>query len=278
MTGIDYIEKFVNFLNGEKKSQNTTREYRSIVKQFLEFIKKDPLDIDQDDIEKFREYMAVEKKYSKQTIYISMKALQSFFKFLKKEEFYRLQAPKRSKKLPVYLNEKEMSEILKAARNNMRDYTLILTLAYTGLRVGELSSLRIEDVDFFENFIHVRSGKGDKDRLVAVAGDVIGTIKEYLQSEKRNDGYLFISQKGTRITTTHIERLVRYYARKAGIKKRVTPHTIRHTFATTLLRNGADIRFIQQILGHSSIATTQIYTHVDEDALKEVYEKTKPHY
>jgi len=278
MTGIDYIEKFVNFLNGEKKSQNTTREYRSIVKQFLEFIKKDPLDIDQDDIEKFREYMAVEKKYSKQTIYISMKALQSFFKFLKKEEFYRLQAPKRSRKLPVYLNEKEMSEILKAARNNMRDYTLILTLAYTGLRVGELSSLRIEDVDFFENFIHVRSGKGDKDRLVAVAGDVIGTIKEYLQSEKRNDGYLFISQKGTRITTTHIERLVRYYARKAGIKKRVTPHTIRHTFATTLLRNGADIRFIQQILGHSSIATTQIYTHVDEDALKEVYEKTKPHY
>lgn len=278
MTGIDYIEKFVNFLNGEKKSQNTIREYRSIVKRFLEFIKKDPLDIDQDDIEKFREYMAVEKKYSKQTIYISMKALQSFFKFLKKEEFYRLQAPKRSRKLPVYLNEKEMSEILKAARNNMRDYTLILTLAYTGLRVGELSSLRIEDVDFFENFIHVRSGKGDKDRLVAVAGDVIGTIKEYLQSEKRNDGYLFISQKGTRITTTHIERLVRYYARKAGIKKRVTPHTIRHTFATTLLRNGADIRFIQQILGHSSIATTQIYTHVDEDALKEVYEKTKPHY
>lgn len=278
MTEIDYIKKFVNFLNGEKKSQNTIKEYRSIVKQFLEFIKKEPLDIDQDDIEKFREYMAVEKKYSKQTIYISMKALQSFFKFLKKEEFYRLPAPKRSRKLPVYLNEKEMSEILKVAKNNMRDYTLILTLAYTGLRVGELSSLKIEDIDFFENFIHVRSGKGDKDRLVAVDENVIRAIKEYLQSEKRNDGYLFISQKGTRITTTHIERLVKYYAIKAGIKKKVTPHTIRHTFATTLLRNGADIRFIQQILGHSSIATTQIYTHVDEDALKEVYEKTKPHY
>lgn len=278
MTEIDYIKKFVNFLNGEKKSQNTIKEYRSIVKQFLEFIKKEPLDIDQDDIEKFREYMAVEKKYSKQTIYISMKALQSFFKFLKKEEFYRLPAPKRSRKLPVYLNEKEMSEILKVAKNNMRDYTLILTLAYTGLRVGELSSLKIEDIDFFENFIHVRSGKGDKDRLIAMDENVIRAIKEYLQSEKRNDGYLFISQKGTRITTTHIERLVKYYAIKAGIKKKVTPHTIRHTFATTLLRNGADIRFIQQILGHSSIATTQIYTHVDEDALKEVYEKTKPHY
>jgi len=278
MTNKNYVEKFVNFLNGEKKSQNTIKEYRSIVSQFLSYVNKDPYEIDMGDVEKYREFLAVDKKSSKQTIYIYMKALQSFFKFLKKDELYKLQAPKRSRKLPVYLNEKEMSELLNAAKESLRDYTLILTLAYTGLRVSELSTLKIEDVDFFENFFHIRSGKGDKDRLVAVDENVIKFIKEYISNEKRVDGYLFISRKGTRITTTHIERLIRYYAKKAGIRKKVTPHTIRHTFATTLLRNGADIRFIQQILGHSSISTTQIYTHVDEDALKQVYERTKPHY
>ncbi len=278
MTAPNYLDKFVNYLNGEKKSQNTIREYKSQINQFLNFINKDPKEVVVEDIERYKEYIAVEKKYSKQSIYISMKALQSFFKFLKLKDFYKLQAPKRSRKLPTYLNEKEMSEILKTAKENIRDYTILLTLAYTGLRVSELSSLKIEDIDFYENFVHVKSGKGDKDRLVAVDKNVVISIKDYLSKEKRTDGYLFISQKGSRITPTHVERLVKFYARKAGIKKKVTPHTIRHTFATTLLRNGADIRFIQQILGHSSIATTQIYTHVDEDALKEVYEKTKPHY
>ncbi|MCI4435043.1 MAG: tyrosine-type recombinase/integrase [Thermoplasmata archaeon] len=132
--------------------------------------------------------------------------------------------------------------------------------------------------DFFENFIHIKSGKGEKDRLAAIDENVIKFIKEYLSKEKRIRWYLFISKKNTRITTIHTERLIKYYAKKVGIKKRITPHTIRHTFTTTLLRNRADIRFIQQILGQSSIATTQTYTHIDEDVLKQVYKRTKPHY
>lgn len=278
MTDEIIVEKFINYLNGEKKSQNTIKEYSSLVKMFLNYINKDPKEIGLEDIEHFKEYLSIEKNYSKQSIYISLKALQSFFKFLKKSEYTKLQAPKRSRKLPVYLNELEMSSILEAAKDNLRDYAIILTLAYTGLRVGELSSLKIEDIDFYDNVIHVKSGKGDKDRLVVIDGSVIQILKKYLLEEKRTNGYLFISQKGSKITTTHIERIVKYYAKKAGIMKKVTPHTIRHTFATTLLKNGADIRFIQQILGHSSVATTQIYTHVDEDALKQVYEKTKPKY
>ncbi|MDP8012161.1 MAG: site-specific tyrosine recombinase/integron integrase [Thermoplasmata archaeon] len=278
MTELNYVEKFANYLNGEKKSINTVKEYTNLIKQFLEFLKKDPREVTMEDIDKYKEYLAIEKNYSKQSIYITMKALQSFFKYLKIKDLYKLQAPKRSRKLPSYLNEKEMANILNAAKENERNYIILLTLAYSGLRVSELSSLKIEDIDFYDNFIHVRSGKGDKDRLVAIDENVLKIIKNYLNKEKRSEGYLFISQKGTKITSTHIERIVKYYAQKAGIKKKVTPHTIRHTFATILLKNGADIRFIQQILGHSTIATTQIYTHVDEDALKEVYEKTKPHY
>jgi integrase/recombinase XerD len=171
-----------------------------------------------------------------------------------------------------------MRSLLESSKSNIRDYAIIMVLAYSGIRVSELCSLRIEDVDFSENVIHVKSGKGDKDRMVVVDSRVMEVLKEYLRNEKRNEGYVFMSRKRTRITPTHVERIVRYYAGKAGINKKVTPHVIRHTFATALLRNGADIRFIQQILGHSSVATTQIYTHVNDEVLKEVYERTKPHY
>ncbi|MGC8709057.1 MAG: site-specific tyrosine recombinase/integron integrase [Thermoplasmata archaeon] len=274
----EIIERFERYLMGEKRSYNTIKEYRSIVKNFLNFINKDPEDITQDDIDKYREYMAIEKKYSKQTIYLSMKALQVFFRYARRDDLTRLKAPKRSRKLPNYLNENEMRSLLESSKSNIRDYAIIMVLAYSGIRVSELCSLRIEDVDFSENVIHVKSGKGDKDRMVVVDSRVMEVLKEYLRNEKRNEGYVFMSRKRTRITPTHVERIVRYYAGKAGINKKVTPHVIRHTFATALLRNGADIRFIQQILGHSSVATTQIYTHVNDEVLKEVYERTKPHY
>ncbi len=278
MTLEDIIEKFDRYLMAEKRSYNTIKEYRSIVKNFLNFVNKEMKEIAYEDVERYREYMAIEKKYSKQTIYLSMKALQVFFRFLGRDDLSKLKAPKRSRKLPSYLNENEMRMILDISRENIRDYAMLMVLAYSGLRVSELCSLRIEDIDFLENVIHVKSGKGDKDRMVVVDSRVMEILKEYLKSEKRHEGNVFVSRKGNRISTTHVERIVKYYAKKAGINKKVTPHVIRHTFATTLLRNGADIRFIQQILGHSSVATTQIYTHVDDGALKEVYERAKPHY
>ncbi|MEM3850616.1 MAG: tyrosine-type recombinase/integrase [Thermoplasmata archaeon] len=278
MTELEIIEKFNRHLMSEKRSYNTIKEYKSIVKNFLNFINKDIKDITLEDVEKYKEYMAIEKKYSKQTIYLSMKALQVFFKFLKREDLTKLKAPKRSKKLPNYLNDREMREILESSKENVRDYVMLMVLAYTGIRVSELCSLKVEDIDFIENVIHIQSGKGDKDRIVIVDSKVMNLLKDYLKNEKIFEGNVFRSKKGEKISTTHVERLVRYYAKKAGINKKVTPHVIRHTFATTLLRNGADIRFIQQILGHSSVATTQIYTHVDDDALKEVYKRAKPNY
>ena len=275
----DVITKFRNYLMGEKKSMNTVKTYVSIVKNFLDFVNNENIEeINMEDIERYKEYLSVNKNMSKQTIYITMKALQSFFKFLKREDLIKLNTPKRSRKLPTYLNEMEMSLILEKSRENLRDHVILMTLAFTGLRVSELVSLNVEDIDFYENIIHVKSGKGDKDRIVVLDSGVLNLIKEYLKGEKRLTGPVFISKKKVRITTTQIERIVKKYVRMAGINKKVTPHTFRHTFATTLLRNGADIRFIQQLLGHSSIATTQIYTHVDENALKDVYMKAKPKY
>jgi integrase/recombinase XerD len=129
--------------------------------------------------------------------------------------------------------------------------------------------------------IYVRSGKGDKDRIVVLEESTASALRNYLSERyKRNTktNRVFISQKNTPISPLSVERIVKKYARKAGIVKKVTPHVLRHTLATTLLNNGADIRFIQTILGHASLNTTQIYTHVDNENLKKIYEKTKPSY
>ncbi len=272
------IKKFENYLLAQKKSRNTVREYKSLVKNFLEFEKKDPIHISIEDVEKYREYLVIEKHASKQTIYLAMKALQSFFKFLNRSDLSKIPAPKRSKKLPVYLNSLEMNRLIDASSKNKRDHAIIVLLAYSGMRVSELCSLDIEDIDFIEGIVRIRSGKGDKDRIVVIDKKAIETLKDYLHDEKRFSGPLFLSQKNSRITSVQVERLIRKYSKLAGISKHVTPHVIRHTFATTLLKNGADIRFIQQLLGHSSISTTEIYTHVDESTLREIYEKTKPNY
>jgi len=272
------IKKFENYLLAQKKSRNTVKEYKSLVKNFIEFEKKDPIHISIEDVEKYREYLVIEKRASKQTIYLTMKALQAFFKFLNRSDLSKIPAPKRSKKLPVYLNSLEMNRLIDASSKNKRDHAIIVLLAYSGMRVSELCSLDIEDIDFIEGIVRIRSGKGDKDRIVVIDRRAIETLKDYLNDEKRYSGPLFLSQKNSRITSVQVERLIRKYSKLAGINKHVTPHVIRHTFATTLLKNGADIRFIQQLLGHSSISTTEIYTHVDENTLREIYEKTKPNY
>ncbi len=275
---LDIVKRFENYLLAQKKSKNTVREYKSLVKNFLEYENKDPKNISMEDIENYREYLVIKKQSSKQTVYLTMKALQAFFKFINRTDLLKIPTPKRSKKLPVYLNSQEMNRLIEATSEKKRDHAIIMLLAYSGMRVSELCSLDVEDVDFIESIVRIRSGKGDKDRIVVVDGKALESLKEYLHNEKRSNGPLFISQKGTRITSVQVERLIKKYSQLAGIKKRVTPHVIRHTFATILLKNGADIRFIQQLLGHSSISTTEIYTHVDENTLRNIYEKTKPNY
>lgn len=275
------LKRFVEHMLGEKESPNTIKTYVLALRDLLKWTKKSAGDITSEDLEQYRIHLAVEKKYAKATIYLHIKAIQAFFKFLKLDAAKDIKPPKRTSSLPKYLTEDEAHKLLDAAGPDPRDYSILVLLGYSGLRVSELCHLDIEDLDLANKAVRVRSGKGDKDRIVIIEEKTVDALKRYLQvriSPKKHSQRVFISEDHTPICQRTVERIVKKYALNAGIEKHVTPHVLRHTLATTLLRRGADIRFIQKILGHSSISTTQVYTHVDEDMLRKAYEKSKPDY
>jgi len=272
------VDDFAEYLRGEKRSENTVMEYTLMVRDMLKHIGKRAEDITLGDLNRYKMYLSTKKKYSKNSLYLAVKAIGAYFKFKGLETARGLSAPRRPKQMPKYLSEDEVKRLLEAAREDPRDYAIISLLVYSGLRVSELCNLRLEDVDFEERVIYVRSGKGDKDRIVVVSQPVIDAIENYLYTREDDMEYLFSSRKSERISRVQVFRIVKKYAEMAGIKKDVTPHVLRHTLATTLLRRGVDIRFIQQFLGHSSVATTQIYTHVDDALLKSVYDKALQEY
>ena len=273
------IEKFRMYLEGEKKSENTISEYVHFVKQMLEFTGKRCEEITQGDLRKYKIYISTKKKYSKNSIYLAIKAITSYFKYKGREEIVKeIKPPKRPKQMPKYLTEEEVRRLLDAAKENHRDYAILSLLAYSGLRVSELCNLRVEDVDLSERVVYVHSGKGDKDRIVVISEKAAEAIEAYLMDREDELEFLFSSQKSEKITRVQVFRLVKKYAKMAGIKKNVTPHVLRHTLATTMLRRGVDIRYIQQFLGHSSVATTQIYTHVDDESMKRVYDEVMQEY
>lgn len=274
------VEEFSEHLTGDKRSKYTVKQYSHFLFHFLKFVDKNLEKITAEDIERFKQYLAIEKQYAKNSIYIAIKSIQAFLKF-KGIEIAGISAPKRSQQLPKYLNEEEAHDLIESAKGNLRDYAILRTLAYTGLRVGELCNLEIEDIDFSEGVIHVRSGKGDKDRIVVLEEGTATALKNYLALRYKmgvKTQKVFISRKNLPISPLSVERIVKKYSKQAGILKKVTPHTLRHTLATTLLNHGADIRFIQTLLGHASVSTTQIYTHLDNENLKKMYQKTKPTY
>jgi len=274
------VEAFADYLKGNKRSRWTVKEYSHFLRHFLAFVRKQPSELTNDDIERFKQYLAVEKNYAKNSIYLAVKSIQAYLKF-KKIRIENISVPKRSLQLPRYLTEKETHDLLESAKNNIRDSAILHVLAYTGMRVSELCNLKLEDVDLENKTIHIKSGKGDKDRIVIVEDKTCSVLRKYLNERRKmkiDTPYLFISKQKRPMSPLSVQRLVKKYAIKSGIKKDVTPHVLRHTLATTLLNRGADIRFIQALLGHSSISTTQIYTHLDNENLKKVYEKYKPDY
>lgn len=277
-SGRSELLAFKEHLQTDKKSQYTVRQYRMIAALFLSWIKKQPKDVTAEDLEVYKRYLSLDKKYAKTSLYLTVKGLQQFFRFLEMEVAEGLKPPKRGDPIPKYLSEGEMRELLKAAATDIRDNAIILTLGYTGMRLGELCALNVEDVDFADEIITVKSGKGDKGRIVLIDERTKEALGQYLKARRASSGPLFVSIKDRRINYKAVERLIDKYSKKAGIIKRVTPHVLRHTLATSLIRRGADIRIIQQLLGHASVATTQIYTHVDDRALRDAYRKAKPGY
>lgn len=275
------LKKFRILMVNERKSPNTVKEYSFMASLMLQYLNKQPESIDIEDIEHFKTHLVLERHYSKSSQYLAIKAIKHFFRSLSIPTPKNLTAPKRSLKMPNYLTDAETKRFLEVSRVNLVDRVIILLLVYTGMRVSELCNLRTENVDLDSSLIRIKSGKGDKDRIVLIPETVSNELKPYqmkrIVSSDQN-GFFLVSRRGTRFDSSTVERHVRGIAARAGIMRKVTPHVLRHTFATAILRNGGDIRFIQQLLGHASVATTQIYTHIDDESLRALYEKFQPRY
>ncbi len=272
---------FRNRMIAERRSPYTVKQYSFFAKMFLDFASKRLMECTQKDVESFKLFLATQKKYSKNSQYLAIKAIKHMYIEMGLEVPKNLEAPKRSKKVPVYLSRAEVESILKGSRHDIVAYTIINTFLYSGMRVSELCSLKSEDIDFESGSIRITGGKGDKERIVLVPEEVSSILKAYARwkiSENRICEYFFVSAKMGKYHTSTVEKMVREIAKASGINRRVTPHTLRHTFATSILKNGGDIRFIQRMLGHSSIGTTEIYTHIDDETMREMYSRYRPRY
>lgn len=275
----DPLQAFRDHLSGNKASPHTVQMYCCHAKGLLAWAKRPPEEITPGDLEHYKRYLAVERNYSKNSLYGAVKAIQSFYRFLALPNAEGLKPPRRGEPVPKYLSVEETARLLSAAEKSPRNFAILVTLGYTGLRVSELCALDLEDIEFSSRTLTVRHGKGDKGRIVPVDEKCVHAMQAYLgEAGLAPGGALFRSSRGARLYPRAIQRMIKTYARRAGITRTVTPHILRHTFATTLLANGADIRIIQKILGHRSIATTQIYTHVDDRLLRQAFDSSKPNY
>ena len=273
------VVSFQSHLEELGRSPNTIRQYTWHAQRLVDYLGKDPKDITREDLSRYRHYLANKLDYTKTSLYMVTMAIKGFFSFLELDTADTLPRPSRRKSLPKFLTEAEAHALLMAAVSDPRDHAILTIMAYTGLRVSEVYNLDCEDINMQERTLNVVSGKGDKDRMVVFSQPTTVALHRWLETRKEVDtNALFLNKNGSRLTPRSIQRIVKGYGEDAGIRKVVTPHVLRHTMATTLLRHGADIRIIQQLLGHSSIATTQIYTHVDDRMLRTAYDKASPEY
>jgi len=246
----------------------TLRNYLDFNKRILEFTKKNPEEITEEDIKRY-----IAKNLSKSassSIIVFLSAIKySFLNILKKDITINIKRPKRERRIPEVLTKEEVKKLLNALDTSKSK--LMLSLIYAcGLRVSELTHLKILDLKFDEKIGHVRQGKGKKDRIFNIPDFLFNDLKE--QSEKQKDKkeeYLFTGNKG-KLTERNLQKIVQKASVRAGITKNVHTHTLRHSFATHLLENGVDIRHIQVLLGHSSISTTELYSHVSAESIKKI--------
>lgn len=272
-------------------SEHTLKNYSSDLREFSAVMDKRPVETASYlDIRSFLAYLK-QKGYSKNSIARKLACIRSFFKYLARENILKtnpaadISTPKREKRLPKFLDQAETIKLLETPPEDtwegLRDRALLETLYGSGLRVSELVGLNQEDIDFFSGLVRVR-GKGKKERIVPVGQVAVKTIQAYLEkkSPKTVDSGIkkpvFINRSGSRLTDRSVRRMILKYTRLAGIAKTISPHTLRHSFATHLLDRGADLRSVQELLGHENLSTTQIYTHVTTKRLKEAYDAAHP--
>ncbi len=262
---LEQIEKEMRLRNFSHK---TIKAYLHAIEELLSFYQKSPKDITDQQIKDFL-LSKLDQGYSAQTVSLYLNAFNYLYRSIYKQpREIGIKHPKRNKSLPVVLSKNEVNAILQATANPK--HRLLLALAYgSGLRVGEAVSLKIRDINLDEGTLMVRGGKGRKDRLTLISDKIKPDI-EKISSGKKPDDYLIESERGGRLTERSAQKVFGNSLNKAGIKKNATFHPLRHSFATHLLENGVDIRYIQELLGHQNIRTTQIYTKVTNPAIRNI--------
>ncbi len=284
-------------------SRNTLEAYRNDLNQFQEFLQERlnglPNGISpwgKVDLNLLNEYVVDlrdRKGYRDTTSARKVAAIKSFFSFLllngeiAEDPTESLGSPRVGRTLPKYLGEDEVARLLEQAAQagtpeSRRDATILELLYATGLRVSELVSLNVPDIDFQESYIRCW-GKGSKERIVYLYPKAVTELQSYLDTARvtllgshKGETALFVNHRGERLTRQWVWNILKTYSKKAGIDQDITPHTLRHSFATHLLQNGASLRHVQELLGHSSISTTQVYTHLTNHHLRQEYEKSHP--
>lgn len=292
----DYVEDFLHYLVVEKGlAVNTIQAYKRDLHYFCTYLEEekitDPNMITRGTIMNFIAY-ARDAGKSPRTVARYLASLRSFFHFLLHDRkmdhdpMIQIETPKQTKALPKVLHLEEVEQLLAAPDPNtvlgLRDRAMLEVLYATGLRVSELIHLKLDDLHLQMGFIQT-IGKGDKERIIPLGHTATDALTSYLEDGRpklrktkyRND-YVFLNHHGAGLTRQGFWKLLKQLAQKAGIDKPITPHTLRHSFATHLLENGADLRAVQELLGHADISTTQIYTHVTKLRLQDVYKKYHP--
>lgn len=284
-----HIESYLTALQAGNASPHTVTNYKIDLDEFFALAGERP--VDQLDYLFIRRYLAhlKGKNYSKSSVARKLACIRSFFKFLVREEVIKVNpaagvsTPKREKKLPDFLEVGEVDRLIESVSGNSlpqkRDRALMEILYGSGLRVSELVGIDVPDLDILGGVLRVR-GKGKKERIVPIGKKAQESMENYMDKRPEGKGNakeaLFLNNRLTRLTDRSVRRILLKYAKRIGLSKGVFPHMLRHSFATHLLDRGADLRSVQELLGHESLSTTQIYTHVTTKRLKEVYDAAHP--
>ena len=281
------LENYRNYLKYERAySDNTVGAYMNDLNKYEEFLKKDILESDTEDLEKYLKYI---KNLESTTVAHKITSIKSYFNYNIKREIVsvnpadKVSRPKLTKHLPEYLTEEEVGKLLDVEVKSPYDYrnkTILELLYSSGIRISELVNIKTTNYDSEECLIRIM-GKGSKERIVPLGDYAVNIMNDYMNNyrpliNKKHTDYVFVNNRGDKISRQFIFKVIKKEALKKGIKKDISPHTLRHTFATHLLKNGADLRIIQELLGHENISTTQIYTHVTNNKLKSDYETYFP--
>jgi len=292
----EFLKEYLTILRYEKNlSENTTSSYKNDLHKFLVFLNKSNIkdfsDVTSNLITRFFDDQR-KSGIDSATSARYMSSIKGFFRFLENNSYIeknptdKLSPVKKGRKLPTVLTLPEIEMILNAPKTSdttgLRDKAILETFYSSGLRVSELTNLKINDLSFDDEVIRVL-GKGSKERIVPIGSSAIKWVKEYLirsrphlEKKTKSQNFVFLNKRGTKLSRMWIWKIFDHYAKEAGIKKEIHPHIFRHSFATHLLEGGADLRAVQEMLGHADISTTQIYTHVDRNYIKQVHKDHHP--